>query len=466
VIGAALFVVLFLSTAAASAQQYRPVGEVLEPDGSQFTVRAVAVSGSYLYLLERDGGLHTYDLSSLSDTGTFQSFATPIKTLELQNGQGLIRSGNYLYVFGFGGIVILDVEDPGDPVVINSVFNNSITNMVLHDDMLVGGGSSVLMYSLADPTAPSFVGSYGLGSGNRLFSVAVYESSSDYLYVGQTNFTDPDSKGLRILDVTDPGSISNVDFVPDGVSYHLRVIGDRLVATGATQGIGGSFGFIKLWSLADPGAPLLLDEEAAPERVCAVDRTVIVTNGMAHAVREDSLEAVQQFSPEGEQTDGFPYGSAVDDRFVYLGQSSRILILEKWLFGDGFESGSTSGWSSARGAYPEVTLASGEGFDFSDGTVGPETHGDFYFLHQSGLSEFWANNEGMQGIVGVGLTSDPLEQIDIPEDGYETLGVGAVAQHAYVAKAEIGEPDTFIVFRVLDVDEIAVTLEYLLLQQP
>jgi len=108
----------------------------------------------------------------------------------------------------------------------------------------------------------------------------------------------------------------------------------------------------------------------------------------------------------------------------------------------------------------DVLLNSGTGYDFSTGTAGDVTNGDFYLPSQAGLSKFYANNSGMQGLVDVGVTVGSLQDIPIPSTGYYMYGVLAIVGHSYVSRAAISEPDNFILFRVTGVSASAVTLDW------
>lgn len=113
-----------------------------------------------------------------------------------------------------------------------------------------------------------------------------------------------------------------------------------------------------------------------------------------------------------------------------------------------------------------VDMASSEGYDFSLGTSGSVTHGDFYFLFQSGAVRFWANNLGMQGLVDVGVTNGPLQDVPIPATGYNRQGVLALAGHTYVSPAEEGEDDWFIIFLLNTVDSTNANLTYVYVNRP
>jgi len=137
------------------------------------------------------------------------------------------------------------------------------------------------------------------------------------------------------------------------------------------------------------------------------------------------------------------------------------------IFVDGFESGDASVWSSSSFQVPiSTTLLSEDGYDFSERTSGDFTHGDFYFLYQSGVSRFFANNAGMNGLVDVGVTTGSLEDVTVPASGYSQFGVQAILNHTYVSIAEDGEDGYYIIFRVTAVSSTETTLEWIYVYRP
>jgi hypothetical protein len=150
-------------------------------------------------------------------------------------------------------------------------------------------------------------------------------------------------------------------------------------------------------------------------------------------------------------------------------QASDSIVLDTFVaevFSDGFESGDTTAWSSVIGLVDLLTLLSEDGYDFSEQTSGDTGHGDFYFLYQSGVSRFWANNVGMRGLVDLGVTTGSLEDITVPASGYLTQGVEAILDHTYVSLAEDGEDDYYIIFRVWEVSSTATALEWIYVYRP
>jgi hypothetical protein len=79
------------------------------------------------------------------------------------------------------------------------------------------------------------------------------------------------------------------------------------------------------------------------------------------------------------------------------------------------------------------TLNLNQSFNFVTGTIDLLEDSEFY-LPSSSAEKFWANNDGMQGMADIGITTGPLEDVIIPEHGYERNGVDIVLGHTYVSK--------------------------------
>ncbi len=105
----------------------------------------------------------------------------------------------------------------------------------------------------------------------------------------------------------------------------------------------------------------------------------------------------------------------------------------------------------------QAVLDDGDSFDFSTNTLGRYTGGDLY-NHEG---EFWANNLNQQGVIDLGNIGDPdMTTVNLPTSGYTRFGVNAVSGHTYVSRAQQGELDSYIVFRVTDINANKVTVRY------
>ena len=108
-----------------------------------------------------------------------------------------------------------------------------------------------------------------------------------------------------------------------------------------------------------------------------------------------------------------------------------------------------------------LSLCPEDSYDFSDGVFGSITGGDLYYdLPSGGL--IWANNVGQRGVIDLGdIGTGPLDQVPIPTSGYSRQGIPAVIGHTYVSLAQEGEEGNHIVFRVLDLVNNCVVIDFL-----
>ena len=111
-----------------------------------------------------------------------------------------------------------------------------------------------------------------------------------------------------------------------------------------------------------------------------------------------------------------------------------------------------------------VILKDGNSYHFRTQKLYWHVNGDFYVsLPAVGEAKFLANNGGQRGLQDSGDIGDvPLDQVFIPEKGYQRFGVDVIIGHTYVTLAREGEEGHYIVFRVVElVAGDYVKLEYL-----
>jgi len=299
---------------------YQPIGEVVLPNNDYFVTRAAEEKNGYIYLLTRDGYLYTYDVSELPSVPSFKTYNTPLSSLQLGNGNGLLRNGDYLYAYGYGGLKVINIQNPASPTVVYSRYDITIYNIFRYNNYLIAPGhNGIAVYSISNPVSPSLVSIYYIGN-KYFFSAAVY---SNTLYTYEFEYDNPGSWGLRVFNFSNPSNLTEIRFISrNSLGYHLRVVGNKLIECGDNSYVG-------LWSLDTPSNPEFLTSQLASARVCAVDGNNIVVNGKVFHIGGNTLDPVAAFDPGYTQIDGFPYGSAVTPGFIFLSQSRRILIIKK-----------------------------------------------------------------------------------------------------------------------------------------
>ncbi|OHB63651.1 MAG: hypothetical protein A2168_05355 [Planctomycetes bacterium RBG_13_50_24] len=299
---------------------YEPVAEVVLPTGDANVPRAVEEKDGYVYLLAREGILYTYDISDLPLQQSFTTYNTPVYKQTSYNGSGLLRDGNYLYVFGGNGIQTIDVQNPGMPELLGLTNDLNIYNMVRHENYLIAAGQQrIAVYSIDEPSNPTLLSDLNIFVEQLVWSAAVYGSTL-YACHWTSDWQGSYMNALSIIDFSNPAGLSVLNTISrDDQAYHLRVIDNQLVECTSNQ--------VGLWDLTTPANPVLLTSKAAGGRICALDGDNIVTNGTVLRPNGNDLQIVATFAPGGSQRDGYPYGSAANDSFVFIAQHKRILIL-------------------------------------------------------------------------------------------------------------------------------------------
>ncbi len=301
---------------------YQPIGEIVVPSGDPYGIvtRAVEEKNGYAYLLTRDGLLYSYNVSDLPTKTSFTAYKSPISSLQLPNGNGLLRNGDYLYAFGYGGLSILNIQNPASPTLLASRSGFAIYNLVKYNDYLIAPGhGGVAIYSISDPASPTLLSIYYI-PGRSVFSAAAY---GNVLYTYEFEVDNYSTYWLRVFDFSNPSALSLIRVITrNSLGYHLRTVGTKLIECGDHIMVG-------LWSLDIPTNPVFQTSQLSDARACALDGNKIVANGKVFRPNGNILELIDTFAASYSQSDGFPYGSAVTSGFVFIAQSPRILILKK-----------------------------------------------------------------------------------------------------------------------------------------
>jgi hypothetical protein len=363
-------------TATTEWKLYEPVAEVVVPTGDVNVPRAVEEKDGYVYLLAREGILYTYDISDLPLQESFTTYNTPVYKQTSYNGNGLLRHGNNLYVFGSNGIQTIDVQNPGMPSLLGLTNDLNIYNMVRYENYLIAAGRGrIAVYSIDEPSDPTLLSDLNMGEEQLVWSAAAYGNT---LYV--CNWTS-DWQGsytnyLSIIDFSNPANLSVLNTISrDDQAYHLRVIGNQLVECTSGQA--------RLWDLTTPANPVFLASQQAGGRVVAQDGDNIVTNGTVLRPNGNELQIVTTFMSGGSQQDGYPHGSAVNTSYVFIAQSKRILILNASMppLSINHASGGAGSFFTITGhGFPPNSTATLVANSYTLGDVDTDAAGDCLFL--------------------------------------------------------------------------------------
>lgn len=205
--------------------------------------RDVDVSGSTAYALEGQKSLRAIDISNP---------ATPnlLGVVELATGLGsrLTIANGYAYAATFyGGVFVVDVNDPLHPTVVGSLLDVLPTintrDVQVRGDVLYAADSveGLLVVDVADPTSPEVLNAYDVtGHGNA-------EAIS---LIGSFVITACNGYGLRSVDVGNPSSPRGVGALSSAMGrvQDVVVVGDRLFTAEPELGI-------RTLDISNPAAP-------------------------------------------------------------------------------------------------------------------------------------------------------------------------------------------------------------------
>jgi hypothetical protein len=142
----------------------------------------------------------------------------------------------------------------------------------------------------------------------------------------------------------------------------------------------------------------------------------------------------------------------------------------------GYTCTCAAGFINSGGTFPQcykqgsIVMPTYTAYDFATGTLSAVDNlqdGDFYFLGVSPAiptPTFDGNNGGQQGVQEVTSTA-PLLSVPVPTGGYGVYA-NAVVGGTYIAPAQSGEVDYYIVFRVTAVSTASVSLTYVYVYRP
>jgi len=211
--------------------------------------QGVAVQGQHIYLADGSGGLVIlrYTVAPVTPTPTPTGTpATPTPTptpaepkveLEVvgQLGGGIFAVAmqrNHAYIGVGPRLVILDISDPGDPVVLGKTDPLPCVVQAVAVEgnyaYVVGRGSGGLhIIDVSDPGIPTLVGS--CDTPGLAFDVAV---AGDYAYVAAGD------EGLHVIDLSEPGSPSVVvSYDPPGPALGVVVAGSYAYVAAGDEGL-------------------------------------------------------------------------------------------------------------------------------------------------------------------------------------------------------------------------------------
>ena len=122
---------------------------------------AVAVSGSYAYVVDWSGSLHVIDVSH-------PDRAVVVGTCGARGpGHGIAVSGDYAYVaVGEAGLDVVDISDPSNPECVGDLDTSGrVYGVAVLDGYayLAAGSAGLQVIDISDPRNPQLAGSFATG---------------------------------------------------------------------------------------------------------------------------------------------------------------------------------------------------------------------------------------------------------------------------------------------------------------
>ncbi|MBN2550473.1 MAG: protein kinase [Anaerolineales bacterium] len=285
--------------------------------------RSVAVEGSYLFTLARDGWLMIYDLSSLAPGAEMQLLASPAATQQVGNDIGLLISAKLLYVFGSDGLEVYALADPLKPALVATVKGDPIFSLAIQGDLLAAGSAGgVGLYDLSSPSQPKLIKRLELKRGGGtayIFALAMDEDR--HLFTSDFLSEDPSKAGLNMIDLSNPSNpVVGKYYEQPEAAHHLYLTGGQLITCSAH--------ILQLWNVTDPANLVQTDSIDAQNANCALHGSSLVINGAAMKVLPGVFQPLATFMDvAGGAEEYFPYGTAVSGEYIFLAQAEEIIVI-------------------------------------------------------------------------------------------------------------------------------------------
>ena len=191
----------------------------------------------------------------------FNQTASPIGNTK---NQSVTIQGNYAYVAGGGSAAtmsIYDISNQAIPVLkgsINLLGSYQIAVQGNYAYVPSSGGFVLYVVNITDPSNPSVTGSVNLtATTGSLYSCVI---SGNYVYISTQ------SKGLTVVDVTNPASPTQV-YQEGGTlnkSVGVAIAGTTLYTTNYQTTAPWTVRYLKTWNISSPTSPVLQNTYTLP----------------------------------------------------------------------------------------------------------------------------------------------------------------------------------------------------------
>jgi len=194
-------------------------------DGSDWIQDAVG-RGNYLYVCEWGVGIEVVDISTPSNPTLITTFSNPTNA-------DITFDGNFGYIASRGdGLTVIDVTDPAAPVLVNTFATNGSVRKVSYGAINLSGTITGHIFT-AEVSSLGAVDISDAGTSVAYSGAVAVPPPADGiaysgLVMGATAYVPYGSAGMRILDVTNPGAMSEVGHFTLGTNSRKVVVKDNI----------------------------------------------------------------------------------------------------------------------------------------------------------------------------------------------------------------------------------------------
>lgn len=260
-----------------------------------------------LYLAAYFSGIEVWDLSNIS----LPQRICRIPTSSYPRG-GVFARGNYVYITTVAdGFYVADISDPENPVMVGHVSipgNPLVWDSDCQGDFayLAAAGNGMKVIDFSNPASPFLAGTFGgMTTGLCVRDSLAYIASS--------------TLGFRILNITNPGSITNEGGCTlPGSPNRVMVSGNYAYVANATTDGGG----INVIDISDPSSPALTTTYPGFQIYLAGGGDVLgATGGTEGCLILDISNPLEPIDAFERPLAGFLYELTVDGDYGYTGSN-------------------------------------------------------------------------------------------------------------------------------------------------
>ena len=358
---------LTFSTTVVSAQAPPRITKVAHLDdgifGADETYRSVQLRIPWVYVLDRDGGLHTFKMrgNRLHEFASGLMGSLPIKLhawanagndsspspLQFVNSIATIGDGNDLELIenalvltSNGKLAVYSIDEPSDPKHIMNIGPNAKAD----SQSIVRAGSQVFAlgkqtisaFNFSIPLKPEYTSTSNNARGN-------WNGCSDgkFLYVSERAVEPNGRMGIAVYNVTDPKTIVYKHFISTPrLAYHVFINSDDYLV--ACLDSKSRFHSVSSNNITVAGSTSIFEtyDDAKPKLISTVDgcggrssvaitykrKTILLCNGIAFSSQSAKLDARYKFFPDGHTLDGAPYGGDQYGQYAALATDNDIPV--------------------------------------------------------------------------------------------------------------------------------------------